>query len=183
MESNHKEDWEPFHLPALWENKIHHKCVSRCGIIFNDMNAWMRVLQHCFVKVKSKFSATLSRSLSVCYDTDWLACLVWVFWSGNGARGKYNRNTVRRVISSGVQPSFLLSPFGLISPGTAWFINKHKTISWLNYQQESPRRWRGKSQNRRVPSIHKSAPALKFESLSSEFHGQYEMAPDHDEWL
>lgn len=39
----------------------------------------------------------------------------------------------------------VVSPFGLISPGTAWFINKHKTISWLNYQQESPRRCRGRA--------------------------------------
>lgn len=172
-----------FHFPALWENKIHHKFLSRCGIIFCDINAWMRVLQYGFEKVKSRFSAKLSRPLCVCYDTDWLVCLVRGFWRGNGARGKYNRNTARRVITWGVRPSFSLSPFGLISPGTAWFINKHKTISWLNYQQKLPRRWREKSQNRRVPSIHNSALALKFESLSSEFHGQYEMASDHDEWL
>lgn len=37
-----------------------------------------------------------------------------------------------------------LSPFGLISPGTAWFINKHKTISWLNYWQEEAQRLRGR---------------------------------------
>lgn len=47
----------------------------------------------------------------------------------------------------------VVSPFGLISPGTAWFINKHKTISRLNYQQESPRRWRGRVSIRGCPQF------------------------------
>lgn len=63
----------------------------------------------------------------------------------------------------------VVSPFGLISPGTAWFINKHKTISWLNYQQESPRRWRGRASIWGCPQFI-TPLSLRFESLSSDFH-------------
>lgn len=110
---NPQEDWEPwspFHLPALRENKLYFTNLwADVGLpLMIWLNGWMRDLEHCFLEVKSNCSATLSRSLFLCFDRDWLVCLVWVFWSGNGARGKYNCNTIRTVITAGVRPSFVL---------------------------------------------------------------------------
>lgn len=184
--------WSPFHSPALQEYyKLLCRSASTRGIIAHVMKTprWSgdTLNTGCSLKVKSNLRVIPSRSPVPSY-TDWLVCLVLSFSQGETERrGKYSTTiaVVTAVITGGEHPSFVLSLlFGLISPGTAWFINKHKTISWPNYQQESPGRRRGRARMQGCPQF-RTPLCLKSESLSSEFHGwhgHYEMASDHDGW-
>lgn len=151
---------------------ILHKSASRRGIIFNDMNEWMDERPWTlFLEVKSNFSARLSRTLLQRFDTDWLVCLVSISLKWKWSERKIKLRPYKNSHHCRRTTFFCaVSPFGLISPGTTWFINKHKTISWLNYQQESPRRWRGKARIWGCPQFITLHPVGSLESLSSEFH-------------
>lgn len=142
--------WKWATLQICEQRRMYHLYNEEAEVVCGTLNT------ECSLKVKSNFSVILSSSLLLCCDTDWLVCLVWVFLSGNGERGKYYAQLHHGNNSHHRQRTTffcVLSPFGLISPGTARFINKHKTISWLNYQQESPRRWRGRASIRGCPQF------------------------------
>lgn len=90
-----------------------------------------------------------------------------IFWSGNGD-GRIQQHTTTAFKNCHFwccATFYCVVSFWNNPPGTAGFTNKHRKISWLNYQesQEMERmEW--------MHSNHNSSLSLKFELLSSDFH-------------
>lgn len=153
------------HSADLWADVGLSSLMIKGSRWSEDLERWM------LLKVKSNFSAILSRSLLLCFDTDWLVCLVSVFWGENGEREKCAA-TAKRQQQSSPQAYDLLLCCVSFWINLTWDCMVHKQTQ-NNFQTKLPasvgEEMEGKSEYLRVPSIHKSSPSLKFESLSSGF--------------